>query len=93
MAKVNKHGMKMVGLKKASGSTEDYDWYDGRFHEIFYDKKTGEVWAKFQYSDSWTVYHDENIVKICNTTKHLTMQRIADLIYINVKGEKPYDYL
>lgn len=93
MAKVNKHGMKMIGLKKASGSTEDYGWYDGRFHEIFYDKKTGEVWTVFQYSDSWTVYHDENVVKIGNTTKHLTMQRIADLIYINVKGEKPHDYL
>lgn len=84
MAKVNKHGMKMVGLKKASGETQNYGYYSGMYVEIFYDKADGEVWGVFQYSlgqNSWTEYHDSSIVKICNTSSHMTMQEIADAIY------------
>ena len=82
MIKVNTHGLKMVGLKKASGNTLNYK-DKAKYDEIFYDRKTGEVWTVFQCSlgqNSWTRYHDGNVVKVCNTSDHMTMQEIADRI-------------
>lgn len=76
------HGRKIKGLKAASGETKDYG-HDGRYVEIFYDRTEGKVWGVFQCSlgqNSWTDYHDSNIIKICNTARHMTMQEIADLI-------------
>lgn len=84
MAKVNTYGLSIKGLKKASGCTEDYGSYSGRYVEIFYDRSTGEVWGNFQCSlgrNSWTEYHDPDIVKICSTSRHMTMQEIADEIH------------
>ena len=84
MAKVNTYGLAIKGLKKASGCTEDYGSYSGRYVEIFYDRSTGEVWGNFQCSlgqNSWTEYHDPAVVKICNTSRHMTMQEIADEIH------------
>ena len=36
MIKVNTHGLKMTGLKKTSGGTENYSYYSGKYDEIFY---------------------------------------------------------
>lgn len=83
MATINKHGLKINGLKKASSDTQDYGYYSGKYIEIFYDRESGDVITKFQYSlgqNSWTVFHDDGIIKICNTSKHMTMQEIADKI-------------
>jgi len=83
MEKLNLHGLTIKGLKKASSETEDYGSYSGRYNEIFYDRATGEVWTVFQYSlqqNFWTEYHDPDIIKIGNTTSHLTMQQLADMI-------------
>ena len=84
MASINKHGLKMTGLKVASGKTYDYGYYSPEYWEIFYDRSTGEVWANYQYSlghNSWTVYHDPDIIKVGNACTHWTMQEIADRIY------------
>ena len=84
MAKVNTYGLPIQGLKTTSGYTEDYGSYSGRYVEIFYDRSTGEVWGNFQISlgqNSWTEYHDPAVVKICNTSRHMTMQEIADEIH------------
>ena len=84
MAKVNTYGLPIKGLKTASGYTEDYGSCSGRYVEIFYDRSTGEVWGNFQCStgmNSWTEYHDPAVVKICNTSRHMTMQEIADEIH------------
>lgn len=83
MAKVNTYGITIKGLRKASGETENYGYYSGKYVELFYDFETGEVWGVFQYSlgqNTWTEYHSGNVVKLCNATEHLTMQQIADLI-------------
>lgn len=88
MAKVNKHELKMVGLKSTSGSTENFTTRSGLYNEIFYNMKSGEVWTVLQCSigqTAWTAYQDEDIVKICNTVKHMTMQEIADSIYNYVR--------
>lgn len=87
---INTHGLKMVGLKKASGSTENYGYYSPAYNELFYDKSDGKVWTVYQYSigHNWyTVYHDDNIIKICNTSSHMTMQQIADAIYNTINCE------
>ncbi len=93
MAKVNNHGLNIKGLKKASGCTENFGLYSDRYVEIFYDRSTGEVWGNFQCSlgqNSWTEYHDSDVVKICNTSRHMTMQEIADEINSVLQEEKSY---
>ena len=79
--KINKHGLNMRGLKSASGDTKDY----GRncYIQISYNTRTGEVLTDYHYSiggNSWTEYRDSDIVTIRNTSRHMTMQEIADAI-------------
>lgn len=84
MKAINTHGLKIKGLRKASGSTQNYGYYSGHYDEVFYNRKTGEVWTVYQYSlgqNSWTKYHDPNVIKICNASQHMTMQQIADAIH------------
>lgn len=85
--KTNTYGMKMTGLKKASGETKNYGYYSDKYVELFYDRGTGEVWTVFQCSlghNFWTQYHDPEIIKICNASEHMTMQQIADAIHQKV---------
>lgn len=91
MSSINTYGLKIKGLKKASGETRNYGAYSGKYDEVFYDRTTGEVWTKFHYSlgeNEWTVYHDENIVKVCNTSRHMTMQEIMDAIKSTLDHEQ-----
>lgn len=84
LKKIDTHGLKITGLKKASGETENYGEYSGKYNEIFYNTNTGEVWTEFQYSlgrNSWTVYDNPAIIKIGETSYHMTMQQIADAVY------------
>lgn len=88
MKKVNTHGLKMVGLKMASGNTGCTT--PNAYDELFYNRSTGEVWTVFQCSighNSWTVYHDPSIIKIGETSEHMTMQEIADLIAEHISGK------
>ena len=81
--KINKHGLPMNGLKKASGATCDYGYYAQEYDEIFYDRSTGEIWTVYQVSlghNSWSEYHDADVIKVCNASMHMTMQEIADRI-------------
>lgn len=89
MRTINTYGLKIKGLKKASGNTLNYGYYSGFYNEVFYDRATGEVWTVFQYSlgqNTWTKYHDPNVIKICNASNHMTMQEIADCIYDRIAG-------
>ena len=95
MKAINKHGLRIHGLKKASGLTKEYGAYYGHFVEIFYNMSTGHVWGVYQYSigqNSWTVYDDTDIVKICNTYHHMTMQEIADAIYDRTRCLNRYGF-
>lgn len=82
---VNTYGITMKGLKKASGETKDLSgYYTGAYVELFYDRSTGEIWTVYQFSlgqNSWTEYHDKNIIKTGNISIPKTMQQIADMIY------------
>lgn len=80
--KLNTYGMKIKGLRKASGETMNYN-DAAKYDEVFYNRETGEVWTRFQYSlgrNSWTEYDDPQIIKVCNTSRHMTMQAIVDAI-------------
>lgn len=91
MAKINTHGLKMVGLKKASGDTRDY--YDSRYIQISYDRNDGEILTNLHsdWGRTWgTHYHDPAVITICTTSRHMTMQAIADAIAEAVEGARRY---
>ena len=80
---INTYGLKITGIKKASGNTIDWNPRSGGYTEIFYDSKTGEVWTIDQVSlghNSWTTYRDPAVIKVCDTDTHMTMQQIANAI-------------
>lgn len=81
---INKHGFVMNGLKAAAGDTKGLKgYYSGEYVELFYNRTTGEVWTRYQYSlgqNTWTEYHDRDVVKIGNISDPCTMQQIADMI-------------
>lgn len=83
--KTNTHGIKMTGLKQASGDTKGLrGYYSGEYVELFYDRATGEVWTVYQVSlgqNTWTQYHDPDVIKIGNYSDPATMQDLADDIY------------
>ena len=88
---INKYGIKMNGLKKASGYTENYGPYSGNYVELFYDKSNGDVWGIFQHSlgqNSWTEYHDHDVVKVCTTSRPMTMPEIADCIRDRIEFDR-----
>lgn len=83
MAKIDTHGLTIKGLRKASGETSDYGAYSAMYSEIFYDRATGEVWTVLQCNlgqNSWTEYHEPNVIKVGDTQHHMTMQALADAI-------------
>lgn len=78
---INTYGLTIKGLRKASGETVNWQRNSGCRTEIFYDREMGEVWTVDQVSEnSWTEYRNPSIIKICTTSKHMTMQEIADAI-------------
>lgn len=90
---INKHGLKMNGLKAASGWTENYGYYSGQYVQISYDRNTGDVLADYHYSlgqNSWTRYHDPAIITVATTADHMTMQEIADAIAQAVRERAAY---
>lgn len=81
---VNTHGLKINGLRKVAGETKSLNGpYDSSYLELFYDRKAHKAWTVYQCSigqNSWTVYRDDSIVKICNLSVPHTMQELADMI-------------
>ena len=83
--KINTHGLKLVGLRKCSGSMGKLNLCSGLFYELFYDRSTGEVWTILQPPRNWTEYRDRDIIKIGNYCYHLAMQEIADAVNKTLK--------
>lgn len=77
---INRHGLKISGLKKAAGDLRTLNG-GAEYYELFYNTATGETWTRYHYSigrNSWTVYHDPDIIKIGDYTAATTMQALAD---------------
>lgn len=86
--KLNKHGLKITGLKKLAGELQanlpqNNGYRPGRYMQVNYDCNTGEVWADFFYDlghGSYKKYHDPAIITVCTISQPLTMQGIIDCI-------------
>ena len=78
--KLDKHGMKMKGLKKAASYTKGVNGLRGDKVQIGYNPESGEIRAHYHVGDSWTVYGDGTVY--IGTVLESTMQEIADLIYL-----------
>lgn len=79
--KLNKHGIKMTNLKKISGET--FNSQNG-YTQISYDRSTGELIACWHYGTSqtsWSEYRDPDIIHICDTESHMTMQELANAVW------------
>lgn len=81
MKKVNTYGIKMLNLRKVSGATVNNPI---GYSQISYDTATGELFENWHAGNpmmSWTQYHDASVITVANTSKHMTMQQIADAVY------------
>lgn len=77
---VNTHGYKIRNLRKVSGETVDNPL---GYSQISYNVATGELfenWHSGSPMTSWSQYHDPDVITIANTSKHMTMQQIADAV-------------
>ena len=77
---LNKYGLKMSGIKKASAATVNWSARSGGHTQISYDRATGEILTNDHIGQSWTEYHDPDVITVCYTNRHMTMQEIADAI-------------
>lgn len=87
MAKVNKHGLRMTGLRDACGETRFLARYPrrGAYVQIDYDKTTGRVYADFFIDqNSWAI-HRGDVVTVARALAPMTMQQIADKIAAHVR--------
>lgn len=79
---INRHGLSMQGLRKAAGETKGLTgYYSGHYVQVSYDTVTGDILTDYHYNlgqNSWSVYHDPDIITICNASIPMTMQQIAD---------------
>lgn len=92
MKTIDKHGLKINGLKKASGDTWDWCWRDGQHNDIYFDMSTGDVWTVHHSTNWWTAYGDPNVIAVCSSRRHMTMQEIADaisfrLVEVSARGD------
>lgn len=79
---IDKHGLKIHGLRSVSATTEDLG-DTGKYHAIYYDVYTGQVWARYMGGD----FGDgSGVVTVCKTTQHLTSQELADMIHSVLTG-------
>ena len=77
---IDKHGLKIVGVKKVSGETKWLYPYCGCHYQVNYDLSTGEVWCTLLTNNNYIVYYNDNNIGVCNAMKPMTMQDVADAV-------------
>ena len=78
--KINTYGYRLVNLRKVSGETVNNPL---GYSQISYDTKTGELFENWHHGTSqtsWSQYRDPDVITVANTSKHMTMQQIADAV-------------
>lgn len=89
--KVNKHGLKINGLKKAAKDSADGSLHYNLHMQINYDSDTGEVWASGPMTDGdYITFDDPAIFPVCETRVHMTMQAVADAVAHAVASRAEY---
>ncbi|MCD7996424.1 MAG: hypothetical protein LUH21_04235 [Clostridiales bacterium] len=75
---------KIKGLKKIVSETKALrGYYSGLYIQLNYNLETGEAWTDYHCSfgqNSWSQYHDSNIITICNISSPMTMKEIRQRI-------------
>lgn len=90
---IDKHGLKMAGIKAAAAETKGLSPYDHGYVQISYDTKTGEILTNYHYSigqNSWTQYNDPDVITVCYAHSQMKMQAIADAIAEAVRTHNAY---
>lgn len=85
--KINKHGRKIRNLKAVSGATIDNP---NGYSQISYDTVTGELMENWHIGNpqtSWTQYHDPDIITVARTSRHMTMQELADAVHQTLQSK------
>lgn len=78
--KIDRHGLQMHGIRAAAHDTHSAAPY-GAYIQISYDPTTGDVLTAYHISvNSWTRYHDPDIIHVTNAHEPMTMQQIADAV-------------
>lgn len=76
--------LRIEGLKKIAGESKHLTgYYSGQYLQINYDRTTGKTWTDFHCSfgqNSWTQYHDSNIINCGNISEPMTMVQIRKII-------------
>ena len=79
---VDTYGLNLSGLSEASKKTVNWPKNSGGSTQISWNRATGEIITADHVGGNWTQYDDPDIVTVCHTERHMTMQQIADAIAI-----------
>ncbi len=75
---------KIKGLKKIAGESKSLrGYYSGQYLQVNYNRTTGEAWTDWHCSfgqNSWSQYHDINIINCGNISNPMTMAQIREMI-------------
>ncbi len=78
---INTYNLPMINLSAAAKATVNWPSASNGYTQISYDKSTGEILTSDHVGNSWTQYDDPEIITVCNTSRHMTKQAIADAIH------------
>lgn len=70
-------------LRETAKATTNYGDFSPAYDEVFYDRRTGELWSDYHYSlgqNEWTEYHSADIICIGKFVHHVTQQELMDCI-------------
>jgi malonyl CoA-acyl carrier protein transacylase len=89
MARIDTHGVKIANLSWAAKATVNFKEFSGMNSEIFFDRATGEIHV-FQHASysSYAEIVDDDMIHVCRTDRHLTMQELANEVYRAVLWEE-----
>lgn len=77
--KVNTHGLAIKGLKETSGAT--CKCVGDSYFQIVYDMDSKLVFQCYNWTrDEWQEFKSSTMLVVGTTSRHLTMQEIADMV-------------
>lgn len=80
---INRYGKRLKYLRQVSRDTKDWGYYSPEYCEVFYDKKTDELFTVYHYSigcNEWTEFHNPDVIRVVVAHRHYSMQEIADMV-------------
>ena len=84
MKKVDTHGLTINNLSAVSAATINNP---RGYSQIVYDTETGDLlesWHVGHPSESWTSFNSASVIHVINTSRHMSMQALADAVAATV---------